>query len=116
SETERIAGVAFSVRVVMRHEIVTVVPLVSLGGCFKLILHGPPAAPASRRGPGLNRRGSASMNATTGVALKEPALSESEMVAAAERALTDISRVREAVGRVIFGQEAVVERTLVALL
>ncbi|MBN9071017.1 MAG: MoxR family ATPase [Rhizobiales bacterium] len=39
-----------------------------------------------------------------------------EMVAEAERALVDISRVREAVGKVIFGQESVVERTLVALL
>src|SRR5690606_31579156 len=33
-----------------------------------------------------------------------------------ERALDDISRIREGVGRVRFGQESVVERTLVALL
>ncbi|TYR29969.1 MoxR family ATPase [Mesorhizobium microcysteis] len=50
------------------------------------------------------------------VIIKEPALSESQMVAEAESALADISRVRDAVGTVIFGQESVVERTLVALL
>lgn len=50
------------------------------------------------------------------VIVKEAALSEQEMVAQAERALADISKVREAVGQVIFGQESVVERTLVALL
>ncbi|MCO5080123.1 MAG: MoxR family ATPase [Rhizobiaceae bacterium] len=50
------------------------------------------------------------------VMIKEAALSEQEMVAEAERALEDISKVREAVGAVIFGQESVVERTLVALL
>jgi MoxR-like ATPase len=43
-------------------------------------------------------------------------IGETEMIAEAERALADISRVREGVGRVIFGQESVVERTLVALL
>ncbi len=47
---------------------------------------------------------------------KEESPSESEMVALAERALADISSVRDGVGRVIFGQESVVERTLVALL
>ncbi|WP_173931956.1 MoxR family ATPase [Chelativorans sp. Marseille-P2723] len=41
---------------------------------------------------------------------------EGKMVAEAEAALADIALVREGVGRVIFGQEAVVERTLVALL
>ncbi|MCT7374778.1 AAA family ATPase [Chelativorans salis] len=41
---------------------------------------------------------------------------EKEMVAEAETALADIARVREGVGRVIYGQEAVVERALVALL
>jgi MoxR-like ATPase len=46
---------------------------------------------------------------------KDKPLSEKEMVADAEAALFDISRVREAVGNVIFGQESVVERTLVAL-
>jgi MoxR-like ATPase len=46
---------------------------------------------------------------------KDEPLSEKEMVAEAEAALFDISRAREAVGNVIFGQESVVERTLVAL-
>ncbi len=50
------------------------------------------------------------------VMIKEVPLSEQEMIAEAERALTDISKVREAVGTVIFGQESVVERALVALL
>ena len=48
--------------------------------------------------------------------LKEAAIPEKQMVAQAESALADIFSVREGVGRVIFGQEAVVERTLVALL
>jgi MoxR-like ATPase len=48
--------------------------------------------------------------------IKEPLLSEREMVAEAERALADISKARTGVGRVIFGQESVIERTLVALL
>jgi MoxR-like ATPase len=48
--------------------------------------------------------------------IKDLGLSEREMIAEAEKALSDISRVREGVGRVIFGQESVVERTLVALL
>ena len=47
---------------------------------------------------------------------KEAPISEAEMVAEAERALADISRVREGIGRVIFGQEPVIERTLVAIL
>ncbi|MBB2971253.1 MoxR family ATPase [Mesorhizobium sp. RMAD-H1] len=38
------------------------------------------------------------------------------LVAEAERALADIARIREAVGTVIFGQESVIERALVALL
>ena len=50
------------------------------------------------------------------VIIKESPISEKEMVAEAEKALADISRVRDGVGRVIFGQESVVERTLVALL
>ena len=49
------------------------------------------------------------------VMIKEQAIGETEMIAEAERALADISRVREGVGRVIFGQESVVERTLVAM-
>ena len=47
---------------------------------------------------------------------KEAPISEAEMVAEAERALADISRAREGIGRVIFGQEPVIERTLVAIL
>ncbi|MDQ6436765.1 MoxR family ATPase [Mesorhizobium sp. LHD-90] len=50
------------------------------------------------------------------VIVKDLALSEKEMVAEAEQALADISRARDGVGRVIFGQESVVERALVALL
>lgn len=50
------------------------------------------------------------------VMIKETAVSERDMIAAAERALADISKVRQGVGRVIFGQESVVERALVALL
>ncbi len=50
-----------------------------------------------------------------GVSGEAPA-NEAGMVAEAERALADIARVRAGVGEVIFGQEAVVERTLVALL
>ncbi len=50
------------------------------------------------------------------VIVKESPLSEAEMIAEAEKALADLSRVREGVGRIIFGQESVVERTLVALL
>jgi MoxR-like ATPase len=50
------------------------------------------------------------------IVVKEAAISEKAMIAQAESALADISRIREGVGRVIFGQEAVVERTLVALL
>ncbi len=50
------------------------------------------------------------------VMMKQGGLGEKEMIAEAERALADISRVREGVGRVIFGQESVVERALVAIL
>ena len=48
--------------------------------------------------------------------IKEAPISDRDMVAEAEKALADISRVRTGVGRVIFGQENVVERALVALL
>jgi MoxR-like ATPase len=48
--------------------------------------------------------------------IKQTPLSEQEMIAEAEKALADISRIRQGVGKVIFGQESVVERTLVALL
>ena len=50
------------------------------------------------------------------VIIKEAPISETEMIEQAEKALADISRIRDGVGRVIFGQESVVERTLVALL
>ncbi|MGU3398344.1 AAA family ATPase [Brucellaceae bacterium D45D] len=39
-----------------------------------------------------------------------------QIVAEAEKALADIARIRESVGTVIFGQESVIERTLVAVL
>ncbi len=48
--------------------------------------------------------------------VREPAIDERQMIEQAERALADIGKVRAAVGQVIFGQENVVERTLVALL
>ena len=50
------------------------------------------------------------------VIVKDKAPTEKEMIAKAENALADIARVKGAVGDVIFGQHAVVERTLVALL
>ncbi|KQZ87065.1 AAA family ATPase [Mesorhizobium sp. Root157] len=50
------------------------------------------------------------------VIVKESPVSEKDMIEQAEKALADISRIRDGVGRVIFGQESVVERTLVALL
>ena len=50
------------------------------------------------------------------IMIKQTPLDEQEMVAEAEKALADISRIRQGVGKVIFGQESVVERTLVALL
>lgn len=50
------------------------------------------------------------------VIVKDKAPTEKEMIAEAEKALADIARVKGAVGDVIFGQHAVVERTLVALL
>jgi len=50
------------------------------------------------------------------VVIKDPSIGEKEMIADAEKALHDISKVRDGIGRVIFGQESVIERTLVALL
>ena len=50
------------------------------------------------------------------IMIKQTALSEQEMVAEAEKALADISRIRQGVGKVIFGQENVVENTLLAVL
>ncbi|MCE7027025.1 AAA family ATPase [Jiella avicenniae] len=47
---------------------------------------------------------------------QETTLSESDIVRLAETALADIARVRESVGRVIFGQESVVEQTVIAIL
>ncbi len=50
------------------------------------------------------------------VVIKDPSIAEKEMIADAEKALRDISKIRDGVGKVIFGQESVIERTLVALL
>ena len=50
------------------------------------------------------------------IMVKDTAPSDKEIVAEAERALADIAKVRDGVGKVIFGQESVVERSLVALL
>ncbi|AJD42003.1 MoxR-like ATPase protein [Rhizobium gallicum] len=46
----------------------------------------------------------------------EDSLGEKEIIAAAEKALADIALVREEVSKVIFGQESVVENTLLAVL
>ncbi|MHA7968462.1 AAA family ATPase [Rhizobium sp. CAU 1783] len=46
----------------------------------------------------------------------DAALDEKAIVEAAEKALADIAAVRQAVSRVIFGQEKVVENTLLAIL
>ena len=43
-------------------------------------------------------------------------LNPDEMVALADKALDDIARIRSEVGKVIFGQQATVENTLVAVL
>lgn len=50
------------------------------------------------------------------VYVKETPISDAEMVAQADKALAEIAAIREGVGQVIFGQESVVERTLVAIL
>ncbi|ALN72727.1 MoxR family ATPase [Aureimonas sp. AU20] len=50
------------------------------------------------------------------LAPESAALDPKAMVEQAEAALADIARAREAVGRVIFGQESVVEQTLTAIL
>jgi MoxR-like ATPase len=50
------------------------------------------------------------------VYVKETPISDAEMVAQADQALADIAKIRQGVGQVIFGQESVIERTLVALL
>ena len=46
----------------------------------------------------------------------EAGLDEKAVIAAAERALADIALVRKEVGKVIFGQESVVEQTMLAIL
>ena len=48
--------------------------------------------------------------------MNDKPLSDKDMIAAAEKALGDIARVRESVGQVIFGQEVVVERAITAIL
>ena len=48
--------------------------------------------------------------------MNDKPMSDKEMIAAAESALAEIATVRQAVGTVIFGQEAVVERALTAIL
>ncbi|MBU2329302.1 MAG: MoxR family ATPase, partial [Alphaproteobacteria bacterium] len=44
------------------------------------------------------------------------AMDESAIIAAAEKALADIAAIRQEVAKVIFGQEKVVENTLLAIL
>ena len=51
-----------------------------------------------------------------GMIKTEASLDEQAIVAAAERALSDIAAVRTEVSKVIFGQESVVENTLLAVL
>ncbi|RST87980.1 MoxR family ATPase [Aquibium carbonis] len=51
-----------------------------------------------------------------GVMAKSTTISDADMIVEAEAALADLALVREGVGKVIFGQEAVVERTMVAIL
>ena len=46
----------------------------------------------------------------------ETSLDEQAIIASAEKALSDIARIREEVSKVIFGQESVVENTLLAVL
>ncbi|MEX3011963.1 AAA family ATPase [Hoeflea sp. TYP-13] len=46
----------------------------------------------------------------------DPALDEKAVIAAAEAALDDIAAIRQEIGRVIFGQQNVVEQTILAVL
>ena len=46
----------------------------------------------------------------------EAGLDEKTVIAAAERALSDIAAIKQEVGKVIFGQESVVEQTMLAVL
>ena len=50
------------------------------------------------------------------VVVTPEAVNPDQIVAEAERALADIARIKESIGTVIFGQESVIERTLVAVL
>ncbi|EEZ33450.1 moxR protein [Brucella sp. NF 2653] len=50
------------------------------------------------------------------VAVTPETANPEQIVAEAERALADIARIRKSIGTVIFGQEKVIERTLVAVL
>ncbi|NLS04460.1 MoxR family ATPase [Rhizobium sp. P32RR-XVIII] len=51
-----------------------------------------------------------------GMMQTEDSLDEKAIIAAAERALADIALIREEISKVIFGQESVVENTLLAVL
>uniref|UniRef100_UPI0028A212AF AAA family ATPase n=1 Tax=Tianweitania sp. TaxID=2021634 RepID=UPI0028A212AF len=53
---------------------------------------------------------------TSNLAAGETKPSDADMVAQAEAALKQIAAVREALGQVIFGQESVIEKTIVAVL
>lgn len=50
------------------------------------------------------------------VVVTPDAANPDQIIAEAERALADIARIKESIGTVIFGQESVIERTLVAVL
>ncbi|MEO1745551.1 MAG: AAA family ATPase, partial [Pseudomonadota bacterium] len=50
------------------------------------------------------------------VQARQETLSEEEVVKQAEAALSDIANMKSQIGRVIFGQETVVERSIVAIL
>ena len=50
------------------------------------------------------------------VMTREAGISETDMIAEAEKALADISKIRDGVGRVIYGQEIVVDRSLITIL
>ncbi|MFB2607287.1 AAA family ATPase, partial [Rhizobium phaseoli] len=51
-----------------------------------------------------------------GMMKTEASLDEKAIVAAAEKALSDIAAIRTEVSKVIFGQESVVENTILAVL
>src|SRR5262249_15513924 len=88
------------------HQIVTVVQLVSFKTLFNFRCSALPRCDRGFERRGVpKRKGPRCMS----VMIKEASLSEREMVAEAERALADISKVRTGIGRVIFGQESVIE-------